>query len=704
MRTADARRALPRAILLVLAGAPLLAAAGESTVLDTVEVTSSKIPQSLRDSAAAVSVVSGDELRARGAYDLRTALSLVAGVEISPGGDGGPASAVPALWGLREFDAFLLLVDGTPWGGAFTPALATLDLANVERIEVLKGAAPVSYGATSFVGVIHVIHYAAGEGPARVEVAVGSRGSVRASLALPLSHAAAGVRSSLLLDGEKQELRDDRAGYDRFHGLYRAAAELGEGRLSLDLDGSVLRQDPTSPHPRESGVLTPRFPLDANVNPRDGRIDENRVQLALGYVRDTAWGEWDTRFAAAQSDTDTTRGFLREDFADDGVTHNADGYRQNKTLTEVYFDTHLVTRLSERSTLVWGLDHMYGDGEQKSANFEYAVLPNGSNAPDSHDLPVDERTRLTDRRNFTGAYAELQVALTEAWRVEAGLRLNHTAEKRTGEVVPSDAPEEAERASDRRNDTRWSGVLGTSVKLWRDGENGMTAYASYRNSYKPAVIDFGPEAEGDILKPETAHSIEGGLKGEHADGRFEWELSLFQMDFRNLVVTQNVDGLPGLTNAGAEKFKGAELEARYAIDGDLSVKGSWTYHDARFGDYVQLFGDTPRQLRGNLLELSPQHLGSVGLLFAPAEGFNASVVANWVGPRFLNKRNTALAKSYTLVDAGVGYRFDRWELRLDGYNLTDRRDAVAESELGDAQYYRLPARSVMASLRYRFGP
>ena len=87
-------------------------------------------------------------------------------MSIAPGGDAGPASSVPSLWGLREFDAFLLVVDGVPAGGAFTPALASLDLSNVERIEVLKGGAPVNYGATSFVGVIQIIHYRAGPSPA----------------------------------------------------------------------------------------------------------------------------------------------------------------------------------------------------------------------------------------------------------------------------------------------------------------------------------------------------------------------------------------------------------------------------------------------------------------------------------------------------------------------------------------------------------
>ncbi len=697
--------ALSRAVFVALiTGAPALAMAADPVTLDTVEITSSKLPVPLRESAASVAVISGDELRARGAYDLRTALALTTGVDIAPGGDGGPASSVPALWGLREFDAFLLLVDGVPWGGAFVPALASLDLANVERIEVLKGAAPVSYGATSFVGVIHVVHYAAGEGPARIEAGIGSHGSAKVALAMPLANDSSGMNASLLFDAEKRELEANRAGYDRAHLLYRLGGALGAGRFTFDLDATLLRQDPASPHPREGRVLSSRFPLDANVHPDDARQDENRVHASFGYVQDTALGEWSTRFAASQSNVHDTRGFLREDFAEDGVTPNADGFRQTRDVTEAYFDTHLTTALGERTHLAWGIDHIYGDGSQRSANFEYAVFPDGSNAPDSHGLHTDERTHASDRRDFTGAYAELHHAFSDAWLVEAGVRVNHTRETREGDVTDlTGSTPVIESGRDERNQTRLSGALGTSYRLWGGAEDGITAFANYRNTFKPAVVDLGPEAESDILRPETANSAEVGLKGEHDRGRFEWELSVFRMDFRNLVVTQSVNGLPGLTNAGKERFKGAEFEARYTLAGDLSLKGTYAWHDARFGDYVQLFGDTPTQLKGKLLELSPQHLASAGLLYAPASGLNAALTANWVGPRYLNKRNTARAGAYTLVDAGLGYRVEQWEVRVDGYNLGDRRDAVAESEIGDAQYYRLPGRSYELSVRYRFG-
>src|SRR5271168_3310671 len=149
--------------------------------LDVIVVTATRTPEPLDQIPADISVVSGAELRTRGAWDMSKALSLVPGVEAPAGGDAGPSSAVPAFWGLHEFDAFLLVVDEVPWGGAFNPAIATLDLNDVERVEILKGAAPVMYGATSFVGVVQVLHYPAGQAANEADISYGSYNSARGS-------------------------------------------------------------------------------------------------------------------------------------------------------------------------------------------------------------------------------------------------------------------------------------------------------------------------------------------------------------------------------------------------------------------------------------------------------------------------------------------------------------------------------------------
>jgi iron complex outermembrane receptor protein len=669
------------------------------TVTETIQVTATRTPEDVETVPASVTVISGEDLAARGVLDLPAALALAAGISVAPGGDIGPAGSVPEIWGLREFDAFLLVVDGVPWGGAFNPALPSLDLTNVERIEILRGAAPVLYGATSFVGVIHVIHRAAGAPGRTASVWGGNYSSGGAAVSTPLPQIG-GFRQSLTVDGERQGFKDDRTRFDRGHVLYRSTLDAAGGTFRFDLDGSIVNQGPASPRVRDGRVLSPLSRLDANYNPRDAKLDENRLHFVTGYERSLAGGAWSTTLAVTHSKRDTIRGFLT-DLSD--TDPNAEGFDQTLKTDDVYFDSHLAWRLGPSLHLVAGVDHLYGKAKADAETFDYFVPLSGRGAPPSADQPLDHGFNLDDERNFSGLYLQAEWDATSRFHVLAGARLNRTEEKLTAGDRELSFPDPGDQGTDKRSKTRGSGTIGVSYLAWGDASNGLWLFGDYRNSYKPAALDFGPEAEPDILEPETAKSYEVGLKGRLAGGRFEWEITGFQMDFENLVVTQaNEEGLPQLVNAGSERFKGVELEAQGRIHSDLRWQACYAWHDAKFRDFVQDFDGVATQLGGNRLEMSPRNLGSAGLIYSPAQGFLGSVVANYVGDRFLNRRNTALTSSYTTWGASAGYRFSNWEIRLSGENLNDTRPPVAESELGDAQYYILPARTFRLGLGFRF--
>jgi iron complex outermembrane receptor protein len=699
------RSFLLRALALGLATLPAAAFAqtpaadpdAAPAVEETIQVTATRVPEDVESVPVSITVLSGDELRARGATDLASALSTVAGVTVAPGGDVGPAGSVPEMWGLREFDAFLLVVDGVPWGGAFNPALTTLDMTDVDRIEILRGSAPVMYGATSFVGVIQVLHRQAGTEGTNVRVSGGSYGSGSAAVSLALP-SAGNLRQSLSVNAERQGFKDDRTGYDRGHVLYRAAT----GGFHFDLDGAIVKQDPASPHPRQGRMLSPLVPLDGNYNPRDAHIDEDRLQLTAGYDKTLTRGSWSSTLAVTHSKRDTLRGFL-SDLVDEDP--NARGYEQELTTNDVYFDTHVTMPLGSNTRVIAGLDHLFGRAEAESEDFEYFAPLDGRTEPSNSTIDRETHFDMEDERNFTGLYLQTEWDPHPRWHFMAGARLNRTAEDREAGEEPLNGEEPGEEegeeeGSDTRNVTRGSGMVGVSWLAWQQDANGLWVYADYRNTYKPAALDFGPEAEPEILEPETANSYELGLKGRH--GRFDWELSGFQMDFENLVVAQASNGLPVLVNAGNERFRGAELELEYRFLDDLVGRGTYARHDAIFKDYVQAFDGVPTQLDGNRLELSPKELAGAELVWSPDHGLVAFGSWNRTGERFLNKRNTALAPAFDLWSAGLGYRFGTWELRVDGFNLTDERDPIAESELGDAQYYRQPARNYRLTWAARF--
>jgi iron complex outermembrane receptor protein len=672
------------------------AAPATPAIQETIQVTATRVPEDVESVPVSITVISGDELRARGATDLASALSSVAGVIVAPGGDGGPAGSVPEMWGLREFDAFLLVVDGVPWGGAFNPALTTLDLTDVDRIEVLRGSAPVMYGATSFVGVIQVLHRQAGTEGTNVRVSGGSYGSGSAAVSFGLP-SIGGLRQSLSVNAERQGFKDDRTGYDRGHVLYRAA----NGGFHLDFDGTLVKQDPASPHPRQGRVLSPLVPLDGNYNPRDAKIDEDRLHLNLGYDRTMGESSWSTLLSLAHSQRDTLRGFLS---SISNNAPNAVGYEQDLTTNDLYFDTHLTMPLGSNARVIAGFDHLFGRAEAKSEDFTYFAPLNGKTEPANSSIVKRTEFDMEDERDFSGLYLQTEWDPHPRWHFQVGARLNHTVEDReAGEEEVGEVPggeEEEEEGTDKRTVTRGSGMVGVSWLAWQQDANGLWIYADYRNTYKPAALDFGPEAEPEILEPETANSYELGFKGRH--GRFDWELSGFQMDFENLVVAQASNGLPVLVNAGNERFRGAELELEYRFLDDLIGRGTYARHDAIFKDYVQAFDGVPTQLDGNRLELSPKEQAGAELVWAPDHGLVGFASWNRTGERFLNKRNTALAPAFDLFAAGLGYRFGTWELRVDGFNLTDERDPIAESELGDAQYYRQPARNYRLTWAARF--
>jgi iron complex outermembrane receptor protein len=677
--------------------------------LETIQVTATRQELPLLETPASVTVITGDELRARGAIDLRTALTGVAGVEISPGGDSGPAGSVPALWGLREFDAFLLVVDGVPWGGAFNPALTALDLHDVNRIEIMRGAAPVMYGATSFVGVIHIIHNAAGEADRRVSVAGGGVTDNMGNLSAAYSDSLpdmGGWHQSINLDAERERYADEEAGLERGHLLYRLGGDLGGGTARFDVDLMTLRQDPTSPFDRVETGLDPTIDTDANHNPSDAHLDQDRGYVAFGYDHDTGIGAWSTTLALTRTNDDNVRGFLADECVEEPLEgeDNACGFTQDRHLTDIYFDTHFVSKLASSLTAVWGIDNLYGKGDQEAHLFAYDVdRAHGGNAPSSSEVLAEEEGEIEhnsadDKRNFVGLYGQLNWEVTSTLDVLLGLRLNKTHERREGAVLGEEDPVDEEEEGEEfgpvtRNETRGAGSLGVSWTAWSSGSDAVELYADYRNTFKPAAIDFGPEPEADILNPETSRSFELGTKTRWLDGRLGLDVSGFYMQMSNLVVAQSEDGVPGLANAGTMFFRGGEIEGDWRIADAVTVYASYARHELQFGDYVQDFDGVPTQLRGNFHELAPKNTGSIGVVFAPAHGWQASASYDYTGKRFLNKRNTSTADSFEVVDASIGYRFEGWELRLAGYNLTDSRDPVSESELGEGQYYRMPART-----------
>jgi outer membrane receptor protein involved in Fe transport len=165
----------------------------------------SRISESVEDAPSSVSIVRSEELRGMGYPTIVEALRGVRGVYVSD----DRSYATVGFRGLGRLGDYgnrvLVLLDGQPtndnWiGSSYVGFDARSDLADIDRIEVVRGPGSVLYGTNAFSGVINLVprnvegkssaeigmgvsEYGAGSGRGRVNVRLGNDAALWMSVA-----------------------------------------------------------------------------------------------------------------------------------------------------------------------------------------------------------------------------------------------------------------------------------------------------------------------------------------------------------------------------------------------------------------------------------------------------------------------------------------------------------------------------------------
>ena len=188
------------ALALPLAAIPAFA----QTALPAVVVSASRTQQRLQDALPATTLITREEIERAATPDLPTLLRRVAGVEIAQ--NGGPGTVASAFIRGADSRHTLVLIDGVPINNLNfgTASLEHLPLADVERIEIVRGNVSSLYGSAALGGVIQIFTREAGATPqGNVAAQVGSRG-----LAQLTASGAMRLESGTRLRASVETLRD----------------------------------------------------------------------------------------------------------------------------------------------------------------------------------------------------------------------------------------------------------------------------------------------------------------------------------------------------------------------------------------------------------------------------------------------------------------------------------------------------------------
>jgi vitamin B12 transporter len=156
--------------VLVLAAAA--ARADEMQTQPTIQVTASRVPETVDSTLADVSVITRDDIDASGSRDVLDLLRLQAGIDIYR--TGGPGQQTSLFLRGTNSNHVLVLIDGVRAASINTGAFAFewLPLDAVERIEIVRGPRASYWGSDAIGGVIQIFTRKL-EGP-RVAVGYGS--------------------------------------------------------------------------------------------------------------------------------------------------------------------------------------------------------------------------------------------------------------------------------------------------------------------------------------------------------------------------------------------------------------------------------------------------------------------------------------------------------------------------------------------------
>ncbi|WP_019038036.1 TonB-dependent siderophore receptor [Psychroflexus tropicus] len=229
--------------------------------------------------------------------------------------------------------------------------------------------------------------------------------------------------------------------------------------------------------------------------------------------------------------------------------------------------------------------------------------------------------------------------------------------------------------------------------------NDINLYGTYTESFQPQGVaaQTNPNVGGPF-DPVVANMIEFGAKGEFFNNRLAANLAVYSIENNNILVNANAPDNPELLRQrGQEESQGFEIDINGRILPNLSLTANYAYSDARITE-----SDDADEI-GLRQENAPLHQGGFfakyNFINGPLEGIGLSLGSNFVSER--NTFETELQlPSYTIVDAGISYKVDRFNISFLLNNAFDKTHWV-----GGYSYVRLFSgmpRNYLLSVGYTF--
>lgn len=589
--------------------------------------------------------------------------------------------------------------------------LGLVDRVNVDRIEVIKGPAAAIYGMTTPAGMVNIITKRPKDRPSQsFSIATGDYNTTRADLnaagplgasgrdsyafsagfhernydtpwnmtrsktgSLAIQHKFAN-RSSLLVELEWLARRTNPVGAIPFRSVSNAPATARIQGLATELK-NFNQNGPNSEQNRDVASLNLTYENRLNDiwSLRVGGAAFHRHSLAFNNGNSTTFDVLTRRITGRTA----SKAWISEDGAAgqvDLIAHYTlwGGRLDNKTLFTVDHSQYWKYNPTKQLPTAVNNNANFFSANLSVDNPDYRVPAFAA------DVYTNLNRKLVSRVDVDGGFLRQQVtALDHRLIAVAGTRVDNVIFNFWDKAAAAANPASLTTIN-HFHDFQFSPMAGVNYKLTPQ----IAFYSNRSNSFSPNA----QRATAGLNASETAHGWDYGFKCGFFEDKLQFTLGGYYINRTGVTATEVLpNGTTVTTSAGNQNAKGLELDFTWRATNDLTLLGGYGYVNARTtsnGRDLDSIGRRPAKLPATAYglalkyQLTPVLKGltfNAGVTFT-GQTFPDSLAGGINEPAGSPNRGFTLSHdgrrtlslpSYTIIDAGLSYRF-----RPDGSKFT----------------------------------
>jgi iron complex outermembrane receptor protein len=215
-------------------------------------------------------------------------------------------------------------------------------------------------------------------------------------------------------------------------------------------------------------------------------------------------------------------------------------------------------------------------------------------------------------------------------------------------------------------------TFSPSISVLKSYGQKASVYARFTMGDSPPQLSDIIQGDGSVnrqLKPEHANQFEVGTKGRFGNGKVAYELTIFDLEITDRLMTEFNHDVSYTTNVGKQKNKGLEFYLRYNIIqhrdapiSDVKLQLSYTWSHFRYEEFKEYAKNTAgndsltADYSGNVAAGVPANMASLGLDINTKRDFYLHAVLKYRDKTPVTFDNETYLKAYSLLSGRIGYK------------------------------------------------